>query len=136
MHAGSVVDTTGRELGRHRGTALYTVGQRSGFGDLAQPGPWYVVRVEAAANRLVVGRREDLAVSRIDLRDVTFTDGEMHEPVRCESRLRYHAEPIPGSYEGGTLRLDEPFLGAAPGQAAVMYSGTRVLGGGIITAAA
>ncbi|HEY1420998.1 MAG TPA: tRNA 2-thiouridine(34) synthase MnmA [Candidatus Dormibacteraeota bacterium] len=136
VHAGAVVDSEGREVGRHRGTALYTVGQRSGFGDLSQPGPWYVVRVEAKANRLVVGRREDLAVRRVDLEEVTFIDGSVREPVACEARLRYHAPPIPATYEGGTLRLAEPFFGAAPGQAAVLYSGSKVLGGGIITTTA
>jgi tRNA-specific 2-thiouridylase len=136
VRAGSVVDTSGREVGTHRGTMLYTVGQRSGFGDLAEPGPWYVVRVEAAANRLVVGRREDLAVREIELADMTFVDGEIREPAACEARLRYHARPIPAVYENRRLWLDEPFYGAAPGQAAVLYSGSRVLGGGIISAAA
>lgn len=133
---GAVVDSGGREVGRHRGTALYTVGQRSGFGDLSEPGPWYVVRVEASANRLVVGRKDELAVRRIELTDMTFVDGAVHEPLACEARLRYHAPAIAAVYEGNTLLLDEPFLGAAPGQAAVLYSGSRVLGGGIITAAA
>jgi tRNA-specific 2-thiouridylase len=135
VHAGSVVDSDGRPLGTHRGTPLYTVGQRSGFGDLVEAGPWYVLRVDAPANRLVVGRKEELAVSEVELREVTFIDGSMPEPVQCEARLRYHAAAIPGVYGAGRLRLDEPFLGAAPGQAAVLYSGSRVLGGGIITSA-
>jgi tRNA-uridine 2-sulfurtransferase len=135
VHAGAVVDSTGRELGTHRGTALYTVGQRSGFGDLAEAGPWYVVRVDAASNRLVVGRKEELAVREVQLRDVTFVDGSGQEPVRCDARLRYHAPPIPAVYQAGRLSLDEPFFGAAPGQAAVLYSGSRVLGGGIIATA-
>lgn len=134
--AGDVVDTAGRRLGSHRGTPLYTVGQRSGFGDLSEPGPWYVVRVDAAANRIVVGRREDLAVTSVTLRDVSFIDGAPAEPIACEARLRYHAPAIPAVYRDGELALDEPFLGAAPGQAAVMYSGSRVLGGGTIAAAA
>jgi tRNA-specific 2-thiouridylase len=135
VHAGAVVDSSGRELGTHRGTPLYTVGQRSGFGDLTEAGPWYVLRVDAPANRLVVGRKEDLGVREIELRDMTFVDGSVPEAVRCEARLRYHAAAIPGEYRAGRLSLDEPFLGAAPGQAAVLYSGSRVLGGGIIAAA-
>ncbi|MDQ2942583.1 MAG: tRNA 2-thiouridine(34) synthase MnmA [Candidatus Dormibacteraeota bacterium] len=135
VRAGTVVDSSGRELGTHRGTALYTVGQRSGFGDLAESGPWYVLRVDAPSNRLVVGRREELAVREVELRDITFVDRTVPEPVRCDARLRYHASPIPGTYRSGRLSLDEPFLGAAPGQAAVLYSGSRVLGGGIIASA-
>ncbi|HSS93492.1 MAG TPA: tRNA 2-thiouridine(34) synthase MnmA [Candidatus Dormibacteraeota bacterium] len=132
VRAGSVVDSSGRELGSHRGTALYTVGQRSGFGDLRDAGPWYVIKIDAPANRLVVGRKEELAVSSVALRDVTFIDGTADEPIRCHARLRYHAQPIPATYAAGRLVLDEPFLGAAPGQAAVLYSDTKVLGGGVI----
>ncbi|MHB8587747.1 MAG: tRNA 2-thiouridine(34) synthase MnmA [Candidatus Dormibacteraceae bacterium] len=135
VHAGAVVDSSGRELGTHRGTALYTVGQRSGFGALVEAGPWYVLRVDAPANRLVVGRKEELGVREIDLRDMSFVGGSVPEPLRCEARLRYHAPAIPGEYRSGRLSLDEPFLGAAPGQAAVLYAGSRVLGGGIIAAA-
>jgi tRNA-specific 2-thiouridylase len=136
VRAGAVVDVSGRELGTHRGTALYTVGQRSGFGDLAEPGPWYVIRVDAPSNRIVVGRREQLAVREIALEDVSFVDGIAPEPLACEVRLRYHSPAIPAVYKGGRLALEEAFLGAAPGQAAVLYSGSRVLGGGIISAAA
>jgi tRNA-specific 2-thiouridylase len=135
VRAGEVVDSTGRQLGSHRGTPLYTVGQRSGFGDLAETGPWYVTRVDAPTNRLVVGRKEELAVRDVNLRDVTFVDGSQPESIRCEARLRYHAQPIAGTYRSGRLSLDEPFFGAAPGQAAVLYSGSRVLGGGIIASA-
>jgi tRNA-uridine 2-sulfurtransferase len=132
MRAGSVVDVTGREVGTHGGTAMYTVGQRTGFGSLREAGPWYVLRVDAPSNRLVVGRREELATRDVTLRDVSFIDGDFAEPVRCQARLRYHARPIEAKYAGGSLTLDEPFFGAAPGQAAVLYDGTRVLGGGII----
>ncbi len=136
VREGEVVDATGRVLGVHRGAALYTVGQRSGFGDLAEPGPWYVTRVDPARNRIAVGRKEELGVMSVELRDVTFVDGTAAEPLECEVRLRYHAPAIAGTFEAGRLTLREPFLGAAPGQAAVLYAGTRVLGGGIIAAAA
>jgi tRNA-specific 2-thiouridylase len=136
VRTGAVVDASGRDLGTHRGTALYTVGQRSGFGDLSDPGPWYVLRIDAPANRIVVGRREELGVREVSLNEVTFVDGSVPEPIACEVRLRYHAPAISASYAGGKLSLDEPFLGAAPGQAAVLYSGSRVLGGGIISTAA
>jgi tRNA-specific 2-thiouridylase len=132
VRAGAVVDSTGRELGVHRGTPMYTVGQRAGFGSLTEAGPWYVVHVDAPANRLTVGRREDLATREVSLRDMTFIDGEAATPLRCQARLRYHSPAIPATYDGGRLVLDEPFYGAAPGQAAVLYSGTRVLGGGVI----
>lgn len=135
VRRGEVVTTGGQVLGEHGGSALYTVGQRSGFGSLREPGPWYVVAVRAAENRVVVGRREELATTRVVLGDVTFIGSPPSGPLRCEARLRYHAAPIAATYSDGVLELDEPFTGPAPGQAAVLYRGTRVLGGGIIQAA-
>ncbi len=132
VSAGQVVDRSGRDLGTHRGTPLYTVGQRSGFGSLREAGPWYVVRVDAAANRLMVGRKDELATTEVRLREMTFVDPEAARPRRCQVRLRYHARAVEATLDGDTLVLDETFLGAAPGQSAVLYEGTRVLGGGVI----
>ena len=134
--SGDVVDSAGRRLGAHRGTPLYTVGQRSGFGDLTEAGPWYVLRIEPRSNRIVVGRKDELAVTSVTLTDVSFIDGPAGEPMECDARLRYHAPVIPAVYRDGVLALHEPFFGAAPGQAAVLYAGTKVLGGGTIASAA
>lgn len=131
--AGELVTASGRVVGTHRGTPLYTVGQRTGFESLAEPGPWYVLRVDPPANRVVVGRREELGISRLTLRDVSWVGPAPSGALECEARLRYHARPVPATYRDGRLDLSEPFLGAAPGQAAVLYRGTRVLGGGTIT---
>ena len=134
--AGPMVDSSGREVGRHRGTPLYTVGQRTGWLSLSDPGPWYVLRVEPAANRLVVGRASEQGVSAVRLESLSFVDGAPGAPeLRCSARLRYRARPVPARLVGSTLELSEPVAGAAPGQAAVLYSGTRVLGGGIIASA-
>jgi tRNA-specific 2-thiouridylase len=133
---GELVTAGGRVVGRHRGAALYTVGQRTGFAGLDEPGPWYVLRIDAPRNRLVVGRREELAATQVRLRDVTFIDGEPPGELECEARLRYRAPAVAATYSGGVLSLREPFDGPAPGQAAVLYRGTRVLGGGTISSAA
>ncbi|HXM57304.1 MAG TPA: tRNA 2-thiouridine(34) synthase MnmA [Candidatus Dormibacteraeota bacterium] len=133
--AGEVVDGAGRVVGSHRGTALYTVGQRAGLGQLAEPGPWYVTAVDAAANRVVVGRRDDLATRRVWLEDVRFVGAAPSGPLACEARLRYRARPLEAVYARGALDLAEPFFGAAPGQAAVLYRGSQVLGGGTIAGA-
>jgi tRNA-specific 2-thiouridylase len=134
--AGPVVDGEGRELGRHAGAALYTVGQRGGLFDLREPGPWYVLRVEAAENRLVVGRRSEVTASTVELEDITFVDGMEPARLDCEARLRYRGPALRAVYQAGMVRLEEPAPKPAPGQAAVLYDGTRVLGGGIIRAAA
>ena len=136
VRPGEVVDRQGRVLGRHRGAALYTVGQREGLGVLAAPGPWYVLAVDPTANRLVVGRREELAATRVELEDVHFVGEPPRGSLPCEARLRYRARPLPARYRDGTIELEAPFYGAAPGQAAVLYQGSRVLGGGTIRAAA
>lgn len=131
---GEVVDGSGRVLGTHRGTALYTVGQRQRLGQLEEPGPWYVTGIDAPSRRLVVGRREDLARRRVVLEDVRFVGDPPPGPINCEARLRYRARALPALFAGDVLDLAEPFYGAAPGQAAVLYLGTRVLGGGTIAA--
>ena len=131
---GEVVDRSGRVLGTHRGTALYTIGQREGLGQLAEPGPWYVTAIDAPSHRLVVGRRDELARRRVVLEDVRFVCDPPPGPVSCEARLRYRARALPALLTGEVLDLAEPFYGAAPGQAAVLYRGTRVLGGGTIAA--
>jgi len=134
---GPMVDSGGREVGRHRGTPLYTVGQRSGWLSLSDPGPWYVLRVEPSANRLVVGRAAEQGVRSVRLESVSFVDGRSSgDELDCDARLRYRARPVPARLSGSLLSLSEPVAGAAPGQAAVLYSGTRVLGGGIIAGAA
>src|SRR5205807_8650596 len=86
--AGEVVDGVGRVLGEHRGAALYTVGQRTGLGQLREPGPWYVRAVDANHNRLVVGRREDLTARRVELEEVRFVDEPppQGDAIRCEAR--------------------------------------------------
>ncbi len=130
---GPMVDTAGREVGTHRGTPLYTVGQRTGWLSLTDPGPWFVLRKEPAANRLVVGRRQEQGVASVSLESVSWVSRE--RPVgalACEARLRYRAHPVPAVFDSGRLDLAEPVVGAAPGQSAVLYSGSRVLGGGII----
>ena len=135
--AGPMVDGSGREVGVHRGTPLYTVGQRTGWLSLSDPGPWYVLRIEPGSNRLVVGRRSEQGVSSVRLESPTFIDGAPPPgPLECTVRVRYRARPVPAVYADAVLSLAEPVPGVAPGQAAVLYAGSRVLGGGIIASAA
>ena len=129
---GEIVDQGGTVLGRHQGAALFTVGQRSGLGQLASPGPWFVRAVDTRRNRVVVGRRDELATTVVELEAVSFVGEAPEGRLPCQARLRYHARALPAVYQAGRLDLAEPFFGAAPGQAAVMYDGSRVLGGGTI----
>ncbi len=134
---GELVDTEGRTLGTHKGAIHYTVGQRRGLG-LAAPDPYYVVRVDAAENRVVVGRDEDLRVGGVEVRSVNWVSCDPPEsPIEAEVKVRYRARPAPARVEpvaSGRVRVrfTEPQRAVAPGQSAVFYRGDVVLGGGVI----
>ena len=104
--------------------------------------PLFVVRLDAAARHVIVGPRSALARSRVPLRALTWLDGESlpAQGVSIEAKLRSAAEPAEGvlhPIEGGAMiDFDHPQFGVAPGQAAVFYKGSRVLGGGWIVSAA
>lgn len=134
FEAGAIVDESGRELGRHDGHQRFTVGQRKGLRVPASV-PLYVLRKDAAANRVVVGPREALSVEAIEAAEVTWYAGETE--VACTAQVRAHGTPIPARarLEAGTLhvRLARPEQGVAPGQAVVCYDDREhVLGGGWI----
>ena len=127
---GDIVDLQGRVLGRHKGLIHFTVGQRRGIEIGGGPEPLYVVRLDPTAKRLVVGPRRALAVSVAMLDDINWI-GDGHEgPVTA--KVRSLAKPVPARFEDGVVSFDQPEYGVAPGQAAVLYAGDRVLGGGWI----
>ena len=126
---GEIVDLSGRALGRHEGIIHYTVGQRRGLDIGGQPEPLYVVRLEPEARRVVVGPRTALAVSAARLADLNVL-GPLDGPLTA--KVRSMAKPVPARLHGDRLVFDSPEYGVAPGQAAVLYAGGRVLGGGWI----
>ena len=127
---GAIVDMAGRELGRHKGLIHYTVGQRRGLelGGLAEP--LYVIRLEPEAQRVVVGPKAALAVSAARLSEPSWLGEIEGQPVMA--KVRSLAKPIPARLEGEWLLFEGGEFGVAPGQAAVLYDGERVLGGGWI----
>jgi len=137
---GPVVDLGGRLLGEHRGLPFYTVGQRSGLG--VRPGrpdatPLHVLRLDRAANRLVVGPREALLSRRALARSCAWVAEEPAVGLRCGAQLRAHGAAVPATIEEigeGSLRVrfDEPVTAIAPGQSLVLCAGDEVLGGGIV----
>ncbi|WP_375288052.1 tRNA 2-thiouridine(34) synthase MnmA [Sphingomonas sp.] len=128
---GEIVDLSGRVLGAHRGLIHYTVGQRRGLEIGGSPEPLYVVRLEPEAARVVVGPRAALAVEAAVLGDLNVL-GPLDGPLTA--KVRSMARPVPARLDGDRLVFDTPEFGVAPGQAAVLYDGDRVLGGGWITA--
>jgi tRNA-specific 2-thiouridylase len=137
IQPGDIVDGDGKVLGRHQGLIHFTIGQRKGLGLGGGP-PLYVVRLEPALHRVVVGPREALGRSRVRLGALNWLGGPERE-ARVEVRVRSTRPPAAATLtrlEDGTaiVTLDEPEQGVAPGQACVIYQGDRVLGGGWIAA--
>ena len=140
MAPGDIVDLAGRVVGRHDGVAQFTVGQRKGLG-IAAAEPLYVVRLDAARRRVVVGPRAALACREVRLGPLNWL-GERDAPpggMAVAVRLRSSAPLLAAKLEprdgGWAAVLDEPALGVSPGQACVIYDGSRVLGGAYIGAA-
>lgn len=136
---GEIVDPSGRVLGRHDGIAHFTIGQRKGLG-IAAPEPLYVLRIEAETRRVVVGPKSALAQTRVPIAELNWLGPALGNgaglPVMA--KLRSAQPPIAATLHAGPsdreaeLALDEPAGAVAPGQAAVLYDGERVLGGGWI----
>ncbi len=137
LRPGEIVDRSGKVLGRHDGVHRFTVGQRRGLG-IAAPAPLYVIALEPATGRVVVGPREELAAPRLEVRDLAWVSGEPPAAeFRCTVKIRSrHAGTAAGVEVHGDrahVLPDEPLRAPAPGQAAVFYDGDEVLGGGFIT---
>ena len=130
---------SGELLGRHRGVIHYTVGQRRGLEIGGQPEPLYVIGIDAGSRRILAGPRHLLAVASARLIETNriglLPDGPLSAKVRSLAR------PVPVSIDGplgdggaATIHFANPEFGVAPGQAAVLYCGDRVIGGGWIEA--
>src|SRR5215813_10019125 len=147
MEPGEIVDLDGHVLGLHQGIAHFTVGQRKGLG-IALGHPLFVVRLDAATRRVVVGPREALRMDRITLRDINWIgdgaiDSAVGDGLELFVRVRSTRPPQPawlrgadGHYEIELVAGEE---GVSPGQACVFYDAAsgqaRVLGGGFIQSA-
>ena len=127
---GEIVDLEGRVLGAHRGLIHFTVGQRRGLEIGGQAEPLYVVRLEPEAKRVVVGPRQALAVRAASLSNLNLLGEEQREGLKA--KVRSMARPAPVRFDGGAIHFEQPEYGVSPGQAAVIYDGDRVLGGGWI----
>lgn len=141
---GDIVHQDGTVLGRHEGILNFTIGQRRGLGiggrKDAGEDALYVVRLDPEARRVIVGPRSALATSRIAVKGLNWL-GEGAAPpaagLDVTVKIRSAMEPVPGRVEGlgdgrAMVELVTPEFGVSPGQAAVLYEGARVLGGGWI----
>jgi len=136
IRGGDVVDSTGKILGQHAGVHTVTVGQRKGLG-ISAPEPLYVVDIDEASKRVVVGKKDDLSCSGLIARSVNWLEAPRELEIEAEVQIRYRAPAIacvirPDSNGGCEVRFATSFPAVTPGQAAVFYRGERVLGGGWI----
>ena len=139
LRPGNFVSVSGEVLGRHKGTAAYTVGQRRGLG-VSAAAPLYVVGRDVSANTVILGGEADLYRKRLRVRDVSFLSGRTPSaPMRVTAKLRYSQKPAPATVwpedGGAVVEFDKPERAVSPGQAAVFYEDDYLLGGGTICAA-
>jgi tRNA-specific 2-thiouridylase len=134
---GPIVDLDGRVLGRHAGVAGFTVGQRRGLG-VASDRALYVVDLDPATDRVMVGGPADLERDRLQVREANFIVGAPPPgPVRVAARIRHGQTPAPAEVralgEGrAEVVFDTPQRAITPGQSCVWYQGDVVVGGGVI----
>jgi len=136
--AGEIVHIDGRVLGAHAGIIHYTIGQRKGLGG-GSGEPLYVIKLDAPTRRVVVGPREALARSEFSIKELNWLDA-LTPRAGIRVKVRSAQPPVvasvsPLSDSNARIALDVPYEGIAPGQACVVYDGTRVLGGGWIATA-
>ena len=135
---GEVVDLGGQVLGHHDGIINFTVGQRRGLGVAGGAEPFYVIRIDPAAKRVVVGPKEALGVSELTVAEINWLgDAPPAAAQTVEVKIRSTTPPVAAVLEplgNGRVRVQLPAAaeGVAPGQAAVFYEGARMLGGGWI----
>ncbi len=133
---GAVEDSSGRLLGAHAGHFRFTIGQRRGLG-VAAAERLYVLSVDAAANRVVVGPERALSVREARVGSLRFPSGAPPGAFRSGTRVRHRAPEVPATVvpgADGTARVffDQPVRAVAPGQSCVFYDEDVVIGGGIL----
>jgi len=133
---GPMVNHRGEIVGTHRGLIYYTIGQRKGLGVGGLSTPYFVLAIDRVKNRIVVGPKELLMNREVELRNMHFQGGE-EELGSFQAKVRYRMKNTPcrlsKDEKSFTLTFEEPVFAITPGQAAVIYDGDRVVGGGIIT---
>ena len=136
-HKGEIVDQSGRVLGFHDGVHHYTIGQRKGLG-IAHSEPLYVIALDTARNRVIVGDRSATLAPECRVQRVNWVAiAPPTAPIQAEVQIRYRsaavaATIIPLEQERVRVVFDEPQSSVTPGQAAVWYRGEVLLGGGVI----
>ena len=134
LKAGEMVTPEGELVGTHAGVANFTVGQRRGL-KVSGGKPLYVISLDAAENRVVIGGEQHLLAREVLLEGVHWAQGRPEKPIRVQAKIRYNMQPQRATLYGTDtpkLVFDEPVRAVTPGQIAVAYRGATVFAGGVI----
>jgi tRNA-uridine 2-sulfurtransferase len=135
--SGTVFDTEGREVGRHRGSAFYTIGQRKGLG-VALGRPVYVTRIDTERNVIVVGDGQELNSGWLTAGEVNILADIPKDRFRCYIQIRYNHRPVMAEVvwtgsKAVRIEMEQPQRSVTKGQSVVFYDGELVLGGAVIS---
>lgn len=133
---GEIINKDGKILGKHRGIAFYTIGQRHGLG-IANTQPLYVVEIEPRSNRIMVGPRTDLLISSLTATNTNWISGTVPiQPLKVKAKIRYRSPEIASTVttepDSAEVLFHKPQIAVAPGQSVLFYQGNEVIGGGTI----
>ena len=137
IDAGDIVHIDGRVLGRHNGIINFTIGQRRGLSIGGMEEPIYVVKIDPENKRVIVGPETALESTSFNIRDVNWLGLKPEGQIEAVVKIRSTRPPVPARItptgSGAVVTLLQPEKSISPGQACVMYDGSRVMGGGWIT---
>ena len=133
---GPIENVDGEIIGEHNGLHLFTIGQRRGI-NCPAANPYYVVRLDPANNRLIVGSKNDLLTDNCKVDGINWINDPPTAEIKISTRVRYRHKETPSTIspinaETAIVHFDSPEAAVTPGQAAVFYEGDEVLGGGFI----
>ncbi len=134
---GDIIAKDGRVLGRHKGIALFTIGQRRGMG-IAAPKPLYVIEIQAEKNKIIAGTEEELYKEELQASSLNIISlFKLTGNLEGEAKIRYKHKPAkaiikPLSSNKALVKFSKPQRAVTPGQAVVFYDGDVVIGGGTI----
>jgi len=138
INEGNIIDINGKIIGKHKGIANYTIGQRRGVGVSGSDSPLYVIDVNKEKNEIVLGEQSLLKKTVIELNNINWLDSEISKKnLRCSAKIRSTQKENPGTLnifsDSAEFIFDSSILTTSPGQACVFYLNEQVLGGGWIT---
>lgn len=134
LKCGDIISADGKILGQHKGIINYTIGQRKGLG--LSGGPFFVCKIDAAQNKVIVSKKESIRVKKIRLNNTKFISHPFEG--KCQIKIRSNGEKVKANifynsnYGNWEAYLLEPEYGAAKGQHCVFYDKNKILGGGEI----